>query len=279
MSQQHLKQALQSRQVTVGSWLMFPAEAPAEIMARAGFEWLVVDLEHGPLGIGDAQRLIRIIDLAGVSPLCRLPSNDPALATQLLDAGAWGLLVPKIESAAQARQAVAAAYYPPRGRRGVGLARAQAYGRGLEPYRHRLEDSMVVIAMIETEQGVEQVGAIAATPGIDGLFIGPYDLSASLGHIGQLDHPEVRAAGQRALEAARVAGIGCGIHLVHPSRRGVETAIEEGYTILALGVDMILLDEAARAAVSWAGATRRPLKEERDEIETPDATGERGVNP
>jgi len=244
-----LKEALRKREATIGSWLAFPAEAPAEVMARAGFEWLVIDMEHAPIDVADASRLIRVVDLAGLPALCRLPANDPVFAKRVLDAGAAGIIVPTVESAAEARRAVDAAYYPPQGKRGVGLARAQRYGSGLEEYRAGLAESLVVIAMIESRAGVGDVKAIAETPGIDGLFIGPYDLSASLGRIGQLDHPDVRAAQARVRDAARAAGIACGLHVVHPSSSAVQTAVQDGYTFLVLGVDMIFLGEAAAAAL------------------------------
>ena len=254
-----LKRALRTRTRTLGSWLTFPCEATAEIMARAGFDWLVLDMEHAPLGVAEAVRLIRVIELAGLAALCRLPALDPALAKNMLDAGATGILVPHVTSAEMARQAVEAGYYPPTGTRGVGLARAQAYGygNGLEDYRRRMRDSLVVIAMIESREGVEQVEAIAATPGLDGLLIGPYDLSASLGRIGQVDHPEVRAASRRVREAARRSGIACGIHLVHPSVEKARRAVRDGYTFLAMGVDMILLAEAAATAASFVSRTAR----------------------
>ena len=244
-----LKTALRKRERTIGSWLTFSAEAPAEIMARAGFDWLVLDMEHAPLDVTDAARLIRVIDLAGLPAICRLPSNDPVTAKRVLDAGATGIMVPHVASADDARRAVEAAYYPPTGTRGVGLSRAQAYGSGLEAYRARMPESLVVIAMIETREGVEAASAIAATPGLDGVFIGPYDLSASLGHIGELDHPDVRAAERRVLETAVAAKIACGIHVVHPRPAVARQAAQDGYTFIALGVDMILLDEAARTVI------------------------------
>ncbi len=247
-----LKRALRARRRTIGSWLALPCEATAEIMSRAGFEWLVLDMEHAPLDLAEAARLIRVIELAGRPAICRLPALDPALAKNLLDAGASGIMVPHVTSAQMARQAVEAAYYPPAGTRGVGLARAQAYGygRGLEDYRRLRQRTLVVIAMVESQQGIEQVEAIAATPGLDGLLIGPYDLSASLGVIGQLDHPMVRASSRRAIEAARRAGIACGLHLVHPSPEKARRALRDGYTFLAMGVDMILLAEAAAGTAS-----------------------------
>jgi 2-dehydro-3-deoxyglucarate aldolase len=252
-----LKEALRGRELTLGSWLTFSAEAPAEIMARSGFQWLVIDMEHAPLTLSDAARLIRVIDLAGLPALCRLPANDPVVAKQVLDAGAMGILVPGVSSAADARRAVEAVYYPPLGKRGVGLARAQDYGSGLERYRQEVQGSLVVIAMVENQAGVEEAAAIAATPGLDGVFLGPYDLSASLGVIGQLDHPLVRSAQKKVLEAARAAGIACGIHLVHPSQPLVERAVEEGYTFMSLGVDMIILSRAAAQTAALGKASER----------------------
>jgi len=245
-----LKEALRSRNFTQGSWITFPAEAPTEIMARGGFEWLVIDMEHSPIDIEAAARLIRVIDLAGLPALCRLPTNDPIVAKRVLDAGAAGIVVPCIESVEDAQRAIDGAFYPPVGKRGVGLARAQDYGGSLEEYRRRVGDDIVVICMIETRAGMEASAQIAKLPGVDGLFIGPYDLSASLGHIGQLDHPDVRAAEARIRDAARQAGIACGLHVVHHTPALVERAVGDGYTFLALGVDMIFLREAARAAAA-----------------------------
>jgi 2-dehydro-3-deoxyglucarate aldolase len=244
-----LKNALRNKHHTVGSWLTFSSEAPTEIMAQAGFEWLVLDMEHAPLDIATAARLIRIVDLAGLPALCRLPANDATIAKSVLDAGAAGIIVPCIESAEAARQVVASAYYPPHGKRGVGLARAQAYGGGLEAYRDQIADSLVVIVMIETRRGMEAAAEIAAVPGIDGMFIGPYDLSASLGHIGELDHQDVQRAEQNILQAAEDAGVACGLHVVHPDAATLSAAIQRGYTFLAVGVDMIFLREATAAAM------------------------------
>ncbi|MGA1823518.1 MAG: HpcH/HpaI aldolase family protein [bacterium] len=247
-----LKQSLKNRDKTIGSWLALPTEATAEIMAQAGFEWLVIDMEHAPIGIEEAARLIRIVDLAGLPVLCRLPYNAPDLAKNVLDAGATGIIVPMVESKEEAQRAVESAYYPPVGKRGVGLARAQAYGSGFETYKKKIQDSLVVIAMIETQKGIENVGAIATTPGIDALLIGPYDMSASLGLIGQLDHPTLRSSLKKVIEAAHKAGIGCGLHVVHPEKESIAKALNDGYTFLVLGVDMIFLDQAATMAVKRA---------------------------
>ena len=251
------KKRLIDRERTVGSWLQIPSETTAEIMTQSGFEWLVIDMEHAPIGVGEAARLIRVIDLAGLPALCRIPANDPVLIKNVLDAGADGVIVPMVESRKEAERAVDAAYYPPGGKRGVGLARAQAYGSGFDQYRKQIDESLIVIAMIESGGGIEHVEAIATTPGIDGLFVGPYDMSASLGLIGQIDHPEIKAALRTVIDTAHRVGIGCGLHVVHPNQHAIEEAFNEGYTFAALGVDMIFLGQAARESVKMAGRNQK----------------------
>jgi len=257
----NLKKRLINREKTIGSWLVIPNETTAEIMTQSGFEWLVIDMEHAPIGVAEASRLIRIIDLAGLPALCRLSSNDPVLIKNVLDAGATGIIVPMVESRKEAERAVDATYYPPDGKRGVGLARAQAYGSGFEHYRKQMDESLIVIAMIESDKGIENVEAIATTSGIDCLLIGPYDMSASLGLIGQIDHPEIKAALRKVIDTAHKAGIGCGLHVVHPNKHAIKEAFNDGYSFLALGVDMIFLSQAARESVKIAEED-----EERDDL-------------
>lgn len=243
-----LKQKLHNQEMTFGSWLTFSNAATAEIMSQAGFEWLVIDMEHAPFSVSEAAQLVRIINLAGVPSLCRLPSYDPNLIKCILDAGASGIIVPHVTTEEEAKAIVQSVYYPPRGKRGVGLARAQGYGRAFAEYCAKSQDHTVVIAMIETAAGVENVDAIAATPGIDGLLIGPYDLSGSLGCIGQLDHESMVHAKEKVLQSARKYQKGCGLHVVHPDEAGLRKAIGEGFSFLAVGVDMIYLDAAARSS-------------------------------
>ncbi len=246
------KPNLTGKSATLGSWITFPCEASAEIMANAGFDWLVIDMEHAPLGVNEASRLIRVIDLAGKPVLCRLPSNDPILTKSVLDSGAHGIIVPMVESAEDAQKAVASAYYPPKGKRGIGLARAQGYGGRFEEYRQEALQNLTVIAMIETAAGLKNVKPIASTPGIDALLIGPYDLSGSLGKIGELSHPDLNIAKKEIIAAAKEAGIGCGLHIVHPSPQNITQALDEGYTFVAIGVDMIFLDQISRASLKMA---------------------------
>ena len=163
-------------------------------MARAGFDWLVIDMEHTAIDTFQAQQMIQIIDLAGCVPLVRVGSNDPLLIKRAMDGGAHGIIVPMVNTPAEARRAVSAIRYPPAGTRGVGLSRAQGYGLGFRQYQIWAEEETILIVQIEHIQAVENLEEILAVEGVDGFIVGPYDLSGSLGRPGDFGHAEVAGA-------------------------------------------------------------------------------------
>ena len=242
----NLKQQLKNGEVTVGSWLSLASSAIAEIMVDAGFDWLVVDLEHSTTGLKEAEDLIRTVDLKGGVPLARVVSNDPTQIKHVMDAGAHGVIVPMVNTAEDAKHAVDAVRYPPLGKRGVGLARAHRYGPGFDEYAARINDDAVVIVQIEHVDAVRDVEQILAVDGVDGSMIGPYDLSGSLGVPGKLDAPEVVKEIDRYLAASLAAGKSAGYHVVHPDYRGVVERIAQGYSFLAFGTDFLFLGNACR---------------------------------
>ena len=245
-----LRNRIRSRALTLGSWITLGHPAIAEIMARAGFDWLVVDLEHSVISIDVAGDLIRTIDLCGVSPLVRLTSNDPDQIKRVMDAGAHGIVVPSVNSPAEAAKAVAATRYAPRGTRGVGLGRAQAYGIGFQDYLKWQGEGPVVIVMIEHKEAIDQLEKILTVPGVDGFLIGPYDLSCSLGIPGQFEQAEFISALTRIRETGKQLGCPAGLHIVEPDTQRLEQTIREGYTFIAYGVDMRMLDVGARQGVA-----------------------------
>ena len=251
-----LKQQLKSGDVTVGSWMGLASAAIAEIMVDAGFDWLVVDLEHSTTGLKEAEDLIRTVDLKGGVPLVRVASNDPVQIKHVMDAGAHGVVVPMVGTAEDAKRAVDAVRYPPAGKRGVGLARAHRYGPGFEEYAARINDEAVVIVQIEHVDAVRNAEAILAVDGVDGSMIGPYDLSGSLGMPGRLDAPEVVAEVDRYLAASLAAGKPAGYHVVHPDHRLVAERIAQGYTFLAFGTDFLFLGNACREQMASLNAAR-----------------------
>jgi 2-dehydro-3-deoxyglucarate aldolase len=245
-----LKSKLTGGEPTLGSWITLGNSSVAEILAKAGFDWLVVDLEHSTMSIADAGELIRTIDLCGVTPLVRLTSNDANQVKRVMDCGAHGIVVPMINSADEALRAVAATRYPPHGTRGVGLGRAQGYGVRFAEYLKWQVREVVVIAQIEHHSAVKEIDSILAVDGVDGFIVGPYDLSCSMGIPGQFDRPEFVAA----LEKIKLGGVRAhkpgGLHIVEPDPERLAQAEAEGYLFNAYSVDFRFLDVSARNGVA-----------------------------
>ena len=247
-----LKERLKAASPTLGSWISIGDPTVTEILANAGYEWLVIDLEHSAISISRAAELIRIIDLAGVEPLVRLTSNDPNQIKRVLDAGAAGIIVPMVNSKKHAESAVAATRYPPIGSRGMGLARAQGYGASLPEYIERQRTEITVIAQIEHVDALEHIHEILNVPGLDGFMIGPYDLSASLGRPGQFNDQSYLNAINRINQAGVAAGCPTGIHVVEPELEALNAALDDGYTFFESEVDSKPLDGAATRQRSLA---------------------------
>jgi 2-keto-3-deoxy-L-rhamnonate aldolase RhmA len=235
-----LKEKLDLGQITIGSWIQLGDESLAEMLATGPFDWLCIDLEHTTISITQAARVIRIADLAGCPTLVRLSSHDPAQIKRVLDAGATGIIAPMVNTAQQAAAIVNAATYPPRGMRGVGLARAQRYGLGFPEYLARVQKDLVCIMQVEHIEGVENLEEILTVPGVDGFFIGPYDLSASLHHPGEFDHPDVVAAMNRVGDIVKRSDRMAGVHVVEPNPERLAEMIDAGYRFLAYASDMLL---------------------------------------
>ena len=232
---------------SIGTWLSLPNESVAEIFARAGYEWVVIDLEHSAINIHQAENLIRVIDLAGSKPFVRLSGHSLSQIKRVLDAGAKGILAPMIESQAQIESIIAACHYPPKGNRGMGLARAQGYGEEIAKieYIHKTSKHIEIYAQIESALGIDNIDSILSQD-INGYFLGPYDLSASLGSPGQFNSAEFIAAETIVLNAAKKYQIKCGYHLVEPQPKQIQTLHKKGYDMIAFSVDIRMLDLSAR---------------------------------
>lgn len=242
-----LKAKLAHSEITIGSWITLGHPAIAEIMASAGFDWLVLDMEHSVLELSEVQTIIQVLDGKQCPVIVRLTSNHPDQIKRVMDAGATGVMVPMIKSAADARSAVDAMYYPPRGQRGVGLARAQGFGASFQAYRQWLEQNAVIVVMIEHIDAVNAIDSILAVPGIDAYIIGPYDLSGSMGRPGDLNHPDVQTAISHILEAGKRAGKPGGIHVIEPDPEALQQRIQSGFNFLGYSLDIRILDSVCRS--------------------------------
>ena len=226
------------------TWLHSSSTLAAEVMARAGWDCLVVDLQHSITGHAEAALLLQVTTNLGATVLVRPPALDPALIGRLLDAGASGVICPLISSADQARALVAACRYPPQGTRSIGPIRARLlFG---EDYVAKANDGVLALAMIETAEGLEAVEEIAHVPGLSGLFVGPNDLASSLGVLPRMDpiDPTVRSAMRRVAAAARTAGIVAGVACEAPDY--VRTVHADGFRLFVTGSDVRLMAAGAR---------------------------------
>ena len=253
----NLRSKIKEKVLTIGSWITIGHPAVAEIMANAGFDWLVIDLEHSVIGIEKAGELIRVIDLCGISPLVRLTSNNPDQIKRLMDAGAHGIIVPMINSYEDAVKAVSATRYQPKGTRGVGLGRAQGYGINFGEYFEWQKNGPIVIVQIEHIDAIKQIDKILTVPGVDGFLIGPYDLSCSMGIPGEFNNDLFKRAMNQICEAGKRLECIIGLHVVEPDTELLANSIKEGYSFIAYGVDMRILDVGARIGVETKRKTQQ----------------------
>ena len=233
------KRALAARGRLVGLWSQTGSATVVEVLADAKPDWVLIDTEHAPVDIGGVVDQLRVLDGAGVSALVRPVWNDPVVFKRLLDAGAQTLLVPYVQTAAEASAAVAATRYPPNGVRGVAaVLRGNRYGR-IPDYHAKIAAELCVLVQIETQTAADNLEAIAAVDGVDGLFIGPSDLAAALGHLGNNRHPDVRKTIEQLCKRAGKANTPIGI--LAPVEADARAFFEMGFTFVAVASDLGLL--------------------------------------
>jgi 2-dehydro-3-deoxyglucarate aldolase/4-hydroxy-2-oxoheptanedioate aldolase len=244
-----LKRKWKAGQRTAGAWLQIGSPMTAEIMSRAGFDWLMIDMEHGPGDIPTLVAQLQAMNGFGVTPLVRAPWNDLVILKRILDAGAAGVLVPHVNTRAEAEAAVRACRYPPAGHRGIaGSPRAAGYGQKIMDYLSRANDEILVLVAVETPQAVTNVDDILTLPDLDGIFIGPMDLSTALGHFGDPAHPDVQAT--IAEIEKKVLGSGKALATVANSWEQARSLYDKGYHALTLMADGVSLARLAQETVA-----------------------------
>jgi 4-hydroxy-2-oxoheptanedioate aldolase len=245
------KQALARGERQIGCWMCFGEAPTAEIVGTAGFDWPVIDGEHAPNDIRSIRNQLMALAASDSHPVVRLPIGETWMVKQALDAGAQNILIPMIETAEQARDMVRACQYPPHGTRGVGAtaARASRFG-SVSEYIQTADAQICLLLQVETRAGIANLDEILAVEGIDGVFIGPSDLSTDMGHQGNSAHPEVRAVVAEAISRIKAAGKAPGILGV--SEEANQAYFDMGAQFLAVGIDVLLLAQTARRlAAGW----------------------------
>jgi 2-keto-3-deoxy-L-rhamnonate aldolase RhmA len=232
----------------LGTWIMSGSPIVAEAIGHAGFDWAVVDMEHSPLDMMEVIHILQALSATRMIPVVRVPWNDSVMVKRVLDAGASTVLFPFVQGADEARRAVAATRYPPDGHRGIAaMSRASRFGT-TPNYIASANDHVGVVVQLESVEAISQLEAIAAVPGVDALFIGPADLSADMGHVGELMHPAVLDATSDAIRRAKSIGIPVGT--LGGTTETVSKYLAMGFDYVAMGSDLGLLMGTAKASIA-----------------------------
>ena len=236
----------QTSRALAGMWVCSGSPLIAEVCAGSGLDWLLIDMEHAPNGLESVLAQLQAVAGYDITPVVRVPVGDVVTVKRVLDLGAQNLLVPMVSSAAEAHAVVEAAHYPPRGRRGVGsaLARSARWNR-VDGYLQDAADHVSVFVQVETAAGIDAAADIAAVDGVDGVFVGPSDLAASMGLLGQQTHPEVLDAVLRAFRAIRAAGKPVGVNAFDPA--AAHSYLDAGASFILVGADVALLARGSEA--------------------------------
>lgn len=246
-----VKRAVREGRPTIGTWLSLGSVLAAERLAAAGFDWLTIDLEHAPTNWETAATMAAVVTAQGVAPLVRVPSSTDENIKRALDLGAWGIVAPMVTSAEQARAVVASCKYPPEGVRSLAGGRNDlSWGTDSATYFARANDEILVCVQIEHPRALEQLDQILDVPGVDCAFVGPQDLTATLGiQPPQLDSPDPRyqAALDQVLVGARKRGLGAGLMVA--SAQQARRRWDEGFTMVALAAEIRILTAAAAQAI------------------------------
>lgn len=237
----NLKELLKNNKPTIGSWLTIGHVSVAEIMAQRGYDWLTIDMEHSAVTLHELLPLISAIEGCGVAPLVRVGENNAYMIKRVMDLGAYGVIVPMVNTREDAVKAVQAVKYPPYGMRGVGLGRAQKYGFGFEKYKEWVYTDSVVIVQIEHIEAIHNLEEILSVEGVDGSIIGHYDLSGSLGKPGELENKEVMDAITHYEKVCAKMKKPMGFHVVQPNPHELQRYLDKGYIFLVASVDFLYL--------------------------------------
>lgn len=236
-----LKRKLKAGGQAIGVWMTLESPIVPELLSTMGFDYFVFDTEHSPLDILQCQTLMQAMRPMGTTPLVRVWWNDLVPIKRALDIGAYGVVIPWVNNKQQAETAVKACWYAPKGLRGCGLRRAAL----ADPdYLKTANDEILIIAQIETKEAVENIEDIVSVEGIDVTYIGPTDLSASYGHLGNQPHPEVQEAIDKVYDATKAAGVAAGVHL--GAGKTIMDRVRKGYNLITVGNDLELLRQGAR---------------------------------
>jgi 2-dehydro-3-deoxyglucarate aldolase len=235
-----IRKKLSQGHVSLGSWMQLPDSSVAEIMGKSSYDWVAVDLEHGSIGLHQLPSIFRALELGGTLPLVRLAEGSSKDCKHALDAGAGGVIIPMVENAEQLNTVRNFCSWPPSGKRGVGFSRANLFGKYFKDYFEEAQNPLL-IAMIESVEATKNLESILQVKGLDAVFIGPYDLSASMGLTAKFDDKKFIKTIEKILSLSKKYSVACGIHIVKPIQNDLTNRIDEGYKFIAYSMDSVFL--------------------------------------
>ena len=244
-----MKQKIKNKEILLGTWLTLYNNNVVEIIARSGFDWLAVDLEHSSIDLYQAENMIRIIDLCNCYSFVRLPSVNQDIIKKIMDIGVKGLIVPNVINISDVNQVIEYANYPPKGKRGVGLARANMHGDEFDKYYQWQNDELIIIPQIENINAIQNLEEIFTSGKIDAYFIGPYDLSASMNIPGQFNNKDFIDAVNEIKNIANKHNISHGIHVIDPDIQEIQKKIKENYSFIACSLDTLMINDKCKEIV------------------------------
>lgn len=236
----NLRRNLKNKIPSIGTWVQLNNSDSAELLAISGYNWIAVDFEHGNISINNAANIFRSIELNNSLPFARVSSHDIFECRKVLDIGALGLIIPNIQNDKQLERIIMHSSYPPVGKRGVGFCRANLYGLNFKEYM-KFAQRPFIVAMIESIEGIENIENILKVQGLDAIFIGPYDLSASLKCVGDFENKEFKKTLEYVKKISIKNKIPIGIHVVNPDKKLLKNYINQGYTFIAYSMDTMFL--------------------------------------
>lgn len=242
---ERIRHKIKNGKSSIGSWIQSPDPETAEIMAHSGYDWLAVDLEHGSISHHQLPNIFRAIELGGTLPIARVFDGSSVEIRRALDSGAGGVIIPNVTTSHQLKKSIDACRWPPNGIRGVGFCRANVYGEFFNDYQ-TIANAPIIVAMIENKAALDDISSIASTSAVDALFIGPYDLSASLGITGEFENKLFADALRKIWVACQHANMPLGIHVVSPDTSELQKILGDGYQFVAYSIDTVFLRNASK---------------------------------
>lgn len=247
MKAKNLKKRIRENNLTIGTWLTIGHSSVVEVLTKYNFDWIAIDIEHNLINLDLLRHLIIAGQAKNTAMFVRVAKNEEVSIKYALDAGADGIIVPMINSLKDAEDLISNSYYPPKGKRGVGLSRAQGYGDNFTEYLKWAEHELTVIGQIEHIDAINNLDSISKISGIDALMIGPYDLSASMGYHGEFDNPKVKQAIEKFNKICKKNLMSKGIHIVDIEEERVLDAVRENYSFIAYGTDFNYLKKGLKS--------------------------------